>query len=573
VDTLHAVAGGGELRVGIMCRGPVLRAWQAEVVRHLLEVPGVVVPLLVVEPPSRRTRKLADLLPDRRWLWRLFNNRWVARRSRALRPVDMTEELAAAEQLVCRTERRGRWSEHFRADDLASIRDQQPDVLIRFAYGIIRGEILDLPRYGVWSFHHGDVERYRGGPPAFWEVMRGDDVSGAILQRLTERLDGGVVLRRGWFSTVKHSYTRNADRVRLGGTVWPAQMCREVLAGRTELLDAPPTTSTAPIDHDPTNAQMVRFAAHMVRTWLPHQTGAIGRADRWRVGIIDRPIADVALGRVPVEPRWVHAGLPRREYLADPFGVPGRDRVVAEHFSYRTGIGRLVAVDPGPKERVTPMAVPFAEHASYPFLIDGVDGADGPTCVPQVTGTGGVRAYDLTVDGPGLTRERILVPDVEARDPTIVHHDGRWWCFFTDGRQGAMSHLHIWWSESFEGPWVPHEGNPVKIDVRSSRPAGTPFVHDGALHRPAQDCARAYGGAVVVNRVDVLTPHSFAERPVATIRPAGRWRDAAGCHTLSAWDGRTLIDAHWRVVSAPALLAELRARVKPAAARRHLTPR
>jgi hypothetical protein len=345
-----------------MCRGPVLRAWQADVVRHLLEVPGVVIPVLVVEPPSPR-RRFAAVKPDARWLWRLYNNRWVARRSRALRPVDLRTELAGAEQLVCRTERRGKWSEHFREEDLASIRAHRPDVLIRFSYGIIRGEILELPRLGVWSFHHGDVERYRGGPPAFWEVMRGDDVSGAILQRLTDRLDGGVVLRRGWFSTVKHSYARNADRVRMGGTTWPAQVCRDVLAGRTDLLDAPPTTSTAPIDHDPSNGQMVRYGVHMSRTWLRHQIGAVGRADRWRVGIVDRPIGEVVHDTAAVDPRWID-DLPRSEYLADPFGLDERDRLLAEHFSYKTGIGRLVSVDPGRAGRPATLSTPFSEHAS-----------------------------------------------------------------------------------------------------------------------------------------------------------------------------------------------------------------
>jgi hypothetical protein len=548
-----------------MCRGTVLRAWQADVVRQVLEVPGVVIPLLVVEPPS--PRRMADRLPDERWLWRLYNNRWVAPRSRALRPVDLTDELAGAEQLVCRTERRGRWSEHFTDDDLARIGDQRPDVLLRFAYGIIRGAILDLPRYGVWSFHHGDVDRYRGGPPAFWEVVRGDDVSGAILQRLTERLDGGVVLRRGWFATVGHSYVRNADRVRLGGTAWPAQVCRDVLAGRTEQLEAPPTTSAAPIDHDPTNGQLVRCGARLARTWVRHQVDAISRADRWRVGIVDAPIEEVAAGRAPVEPRWLDLDLPRDEYVADPFPAPGRDdAVLAEHFSYRTGTGRLVRIDLGRTTRMTTLSVPFPEHASYPFVVVG---ADPPTCVPQITRAGGVHAFELLADGSELGSERTVIAGVEARDPTIVHRDGRWWCFFTDGRHGAMSHLHVWWAESLTGPWSPHEGNPVKIDVRSARPAGTPFVVDGVLHRPAQDCSRTYGGAIVINRVDLLSTTEFSEVPVATIRPTGTWRDAAGCHTLSAWGARTLIDAHWRVASAPALVAELRGRARRGRVDRH----
>ena len=38
-------------------------------------------------------------------------------------------------------------------------------------------------------------------PPGFWEIHNGDPVTGVILQRLTETLDGGVVLHAGWFKT------------------------------------------------------------------------------------------------------------------------------------------------------------------------------------------------------------------------------------------------------------------------------------------------------------------------------------------------------------------------------------
>jgi hypothetical protein len=65
-----------------------------------------------------------------------------------------------------------------------------------------------------------------------------------------------------------------------------------------------------------------------------------------------------------------------------------------------------------------------------------------------------------------------------------------------------------------------------------------------------------------VNRVVRLTPDEFEERPVATIAPTGAWRGASGCHTLSCWGQRTLIDAHWRVVCLPAVRTELRARLR-----------
>lgn len=85
-------------------------------------------------------------------------------------------------------------------------------LIIRFGFRIIRGEVLHTARHGVWSFHHGDNREYRGAPPYFWELYERNPVAGSILQKLTEKLDGGKVLSRSWSSTDLHSLylTRNA---------------------------------------------------------------------------------------------------------------------------------------------------------------------------------------------------------------------------------------------------------------------------------------------------------------------------------------------------------------------------
>jgi len=84
--------------------------------------------------------------------------------------------------------------------------------------------------------------------------------------------------------------------------------------------------------------------------------------------------------------------------------------------------------------------------------------------------------------------------------------------------------------------------NPVKCDVRSSRPGGTPFVHDGALYRPAQDSSKSYGGALTINRITSLSQDEFREEPRVHLEP---FRDSPypdGLHTLSAAGSITVLD-------------------------------
>jgi hypothetical protein len=101
--------------------------------------------------------------------------------------------------------------------------------------------------------------------------------------------------------------------------------------------------------------------------------------------------------------------------------------------------------------------------------------------------------------------------------------------------------LHLYYGDSPLGPWKPHAKNPVKSDVRNSRPAGRPFYWKGDLYRPAQDSSQRYGYGMRINRVVQLTPSEFREEEVSQILPQWR-RDLRGTHTLNICDDLTVID-------------------------------
>ena len=97
---------------------------------------------------------------------------------------------------------KGAWSKSklilsFSKKEVSKIKDEGFDVLIRCGSGILKGDILKAPKFGVLSFHHGDNRLYRGGPCGFWESLNKEDSIGFIIQRLNEELDGGDVLFRG----------------------------------------------------------------------------------------------------------------------------------------------------------------------------------------------------------------------------------------------------------------------------------------------------------------------------------------------------------------------------------------
>ena len=96
----------------------------------------------------------------------------------------------------------------FDSEEISKLKKYNLDIILRNEFNIIKGEILNLPKFGIWSFHHGDNDFYRGGPAGFWEVLNNENTTGVTLQILNNNLDGGDIIDKGYFPT-QLTYIRN----------------------------------------------------------------------------------------------------------------------------------------------------------------------------------------------------------------------------------------------------------------------------------------------------------------------------------------------------------------------------
>jgi hypothetical protein len=519
----------------------VFSAWEARCIERLLESGHATAALLIrdVTPPAPRPWRA------RTALYRLYDERWVRPRLQSLRKVDLSRELRDVDQIDCAVTTRGRFSQHFAARDVEAIASRRLDFILRFGFNIIRGDILTAARYGVWSYHHDDERLYRGGPPGFWEIFHGDDRTGAILQRLTDRLDGGVVLHRGFFGTCKGSWTHNIDRAFFGSADWCARVCAEIAAGHTAHLSAEPSASTAPIRRAPSNGQLARCLLRMGTHVARKLSELLLHDEVWNVGFVDRSVPQIvregSLGGAPV--RWCPAHAPGR-FIADPFvydaGQGDGARVLVEDFDQsrkgdRTtdGKGRICELAPPYPDRQLRLhaALEPGHHLSYPCVF-----AEGGQiyCVPESYQASGARLHRRAPDGTWHL-VRTLVGGQPVVDPTLFKHQDRYWLLFTLQDDGAFGNLKLYGyhATALDAVWTPHALNPLKCDIGSARPAGTPAVVDGQLFRPSMDCSRTYGGALVINRVVTLSPTEFEEVAVARLDPARDSAYPAGLHTLN----------------------------------------
>jgi hypothetical protein len=322
-------------------------------------------------------------------------------------------------------------------------------------------------------------------------------------------------------------------------------VCRAVRFG---LLAGPDTETDlgvgeAPPDEQsvPTTAAFLHYLIQMARSLLTSLLDRY-RVEVWNVGVVGASIEDIVReGRVP-SVRWLRSP-PRHCFYADPFALPGEssDQILLEEMNFREGRGRisLVTLRDSEERRGPRPLIEQSCHMSYPYMFI----YEGEIyCVPETYQAREVQLYRATHYPDEWSRVGTLIEDFAGIDSTVVMYESRWWLFCTDADTGSLDHLYIWHAESPLGPWIPHHLNPVKRNIRSSRPAGRPFVLDGWLHRPAQDCSRIYGGAVTINRIIKLDPTAFEEETVATIEPARVGRYADGIHTICPMGDQTLID-------------------------------
>ncbi len=557
------------LRIGIMCNGLNFSAWEAETIHHLINTKDVSLALLIGDAdridPTRKNNINSDLQHQniiKKVLRRILNifqkflrffktplwhryQRFVNKSFPADydRQVSMKDELINVDMIYCRTYKKGKYSQYFTESDLKKIKSYNLNMILRFGFNIIRGEILQVPTYGVWSFHHGDYLKYRGGPPGFWEIYNEDRWSGAILQKLTDKLDDGIVLYKSQFKTDFSSYKKNKCNLFWGTTTWPSIVCRNILSVKDESIFIKSATSTAPIYTAPSNLQTIKYfyiiIKHKIKTIFKKNSD--NNRELWAIGIIDNPVQNLINSLTPPEIKWIEP--PSNRFYADPFLIKKEDTsyIFFEDFSYKEEKERISYIetkDFNTFSDVKPI-IDTAFHLSYPLMLD----YEGKYyCIPEQHSTGEVALYEAESFPDVWIKKTTLLKDFPGIDPTIIRYNDLWWMFIANQKDHDSSKLYLFYSENLEGPWKPHKKNPVKIFPKMTRPAGVIFENNEKLIRPAQNCTKTYGGSTIFYEIVKLSTEDFKEVFIGELLPNNMSKYPDGLHHIIPNNNITIID-------------------------------
>ncbi len=449
-----------------------------------------------------------------------------------------------------------KFTHRFTPEDVAAVRERNLDVLLRFGFNIIRGDILQSAHYGVWSFHHSDNDFYRGGPSHFWELVEQHPQSGVILRVLSDELDAGFVLAKGLFTTQQGVFLKRNRYVPYWGTThFVIQKLYELHQYGWDFVKAraipkAPYQGKRKIYRSPTNWEMVKWVGPQLLKKVAQKTilHPFQPASHlhWRIAI--RRSARTLLEEGPqVLPsfKWIDA--PRGHYYADPmlFEQGGKTWLFVEDYPYAQSRGCISVAEVASTGQVGPFTPCLTRpyHLSYPIVFEH---RGEIFMLPETAQNNTVELYRATRFPLEWKFEKVLLSS-RAVDTTPLYHDGRWW-FFTTIQElaGYGSFGQLFSAENLTDPWTLHPASPISWTVETARSGGGIVEIGGKLVRPTQSCCPNYGYSLSLHEITKLDKEGFVERKLATYDPT--WNPSLrGIHTYARSGEIELIDGCWAV--------------------------
>ena len=445
------------------------------------------------------------------------------------------------------------YSDWFSDADVAAVESAGLDVILRFGFRILRGEILLAAKEGIWSFHHGDNKHYRGAPPCFWEMFEGSPTVGVILQKLNSSLDNGHVIKRGYFSNLKSSsLLRNRIDPYWSSSHFVLAALRDLMRtrGDTQVQSNSAVThykGLRKIYKTPKNLEFLGwFVPHLYEKLVGRLAGRT-RISHWRIGLAHRSASNTLFEKRSVslkEFKWFEP--PKGKFWADPFLVEanGSTYLFFEEYDYARKLGAIACcvlnddLTLGPVQIV--LSMPF--HLSFPHVFEH---GGKHYMLPEASESGGLTLFEAE-QFPWKWRPIKTILPISCVDPIAFFHGDHWWLHTALRTEvGPASIAVLFYSKELTGEWILHPDSPTCVDYRNARNAGSLIKTDsGKLFRVSQSSESRYGSSFAFHLIEHLDTNTFKESLAFRVVPDQQSR-MRGTHTYSECSKFIAVDGVW----------------------------
>lgn len=527
------------LRFGILINNNYLKKWQIDAIRrlilnhHKLE--------LVIQNCENEDEKKSIWRKylSKNALWFIYEKFFL--RKDELLSIDYSAEIQNVKLINVQTKLKGKYSQYFLDSDVKIIKAYNLDFILRFGFNIIRGDILKVAKHGIWSFHHDDEKVIRGGPPGLWEIYNNHEVNGILLQKLTDRLDGGLAIRKAFFPVINHSYTTHLNELLKYG-VDLLEFAVNELVECNEFIFQPIKNDEIKIYHNPTNIQMFILFIKLIMNRIIFNIHDLFFHEKWNIGIIQQNINELLESKKIGSPVF-NKNLPRNHFFADPFIMKFQTdyHLYFENYSYKNRKGIISSARINKSNLIlydikTLIDKPY--HLAFPSVNFGKE----TSILAESSKTHSIISYILDENLDTIKTEFQLA-DIDGIDTVKFEYNGQKWIFCTRGKYGSNYHLFAYYFDQGKSEWISHKKNPIVSDARCARMAGNILKVDNQLYRVAQKNNKFYGEAIKLMKINVLKYDDFHETELFELNAKLFYKYNSGIHTLNYCDDLLIIDA------------------------------
>jgi hypothetical protein len=500
------------LRVGVLVDEPRIQRWQLECISEIARASFCDLVVLVPEARQqpRRTWSARHLLYA---AYERLDRRGFGTDRDPLATVELPATMDGGDltRVAIGRSPEGRWS----AADIARISSEGFDVLVSLGDESGLEALAPCARHGAWSVANPDARA--DAAPLFWETFSGQELSVTTVWSVKPG-DGERAIYQSHARIDPVSVHRNRVVSARRAASLPLRCLRRLHERDAAFTEPPPSTPPEPRPK-PTNLQVARFLWRVARRLVGHRLRNLLFEEHWYLAYRR---TERGAGTEAGDSPFITIAPPPDRFYADPFVLQRDQRhfLFFEEYLYATEQGRIayVEIDAEGRPSAPRLALECDHHLSYPFLHQE---GSSVYLVPESGFHRSTEMYRASRFPDRWELDTVLLDGIEALDPTLLHHQGKYWLFAGVADGPWADELCLFFSDSLHGEWKPHPMNPVVSDIRRARPAGSIFTRAGELIRPAQDGSEAYGGRIVLNRIERLDETHYRERPIGHIEPVG----------------------------------------------------
>lgn len=395
-------------------------------------------------------------------------------------------------------------------DDLIKlINEKKLDLIIKFGMNLLVIPDNLETRYGIISYHHGDPTKYRGRPAGFYETLKLENRVGMIVQRLSNKLDGGDIYAKAFSKIWHHSYKKTAANFYRNSV---PVLRKAVLNAQNGIVEA---NSAEGFNYRlPSNLQSLSFFYALGIRKIQRLIYGAFYEKKWNIVVCHderRSPLRVVSNKLRTQGMVIPKIDDKYVFYADPFFSADGSKIYAEALDSKTGLGEIVTLDAS--TGLLKKLLLKGNHFSYPqaLLFENTE-----YLLPEIASFSAPCFLKLNGDNPPEYQPILGLESSRLVDATYFEHNGAHYIFACYSAS-SMDNLQLFVSTNRQGPYSPHPMSPIVIDPTCARMAGAIVNTDGKLFRLGQNNSYSYGDKVWLCQITQLSPESYAETPVSEI--------------------------------------------------------